>query len=300
MLPLVSVIICTYNHAKYLPVAINSVLKQDYPNIEIVVVDDGSTDDTSNVVKQFPSIKYHYKQNQGLAKGRNTGIEISSGEYLLFLDADDWLLENAIATNAAYLNNNKEIAFVSGGHISVNAIGETTSIQQNKVEENHFEKLLEFNYIGMHATVMYRKWALDFYPFAPDLRGCDDYDSYLGVAAKYPIMHHTHLLAAYRKHDENMSGDAHYMVNTVLNILHKHAKNLTDPILIAAAKRGEENWKGYYANKEWKVLTESGFFEWSKKLKALNFIRKTKPILIKSYLYGNYRRKVIKHFLGLK
>ncbi|MFX5957022.1 hypothetical protein ABTF01_21735, partial [Acinetobacter baumannii] len=81
-----------------------------------------------------------------------------------------------------------------GGHISVNAIGETTSIQQNKVEENHFEKLLEFNYIGMHATVMYRKWALDFYPFAPDLRGCDDYDSYLGVAAKYPIMHHTHLL----------------------------------------------------------------------------------------------------------
>jgi len=292
--PLVSVIICTYNHGKYLPEAINSVLYQDYPNIEIIVVDDGSTDNTSTVVKQFPSIKYHYKQNEGLAKGRNTGIAISSGEYMLFLDADDWLLPGAVSINANYLNDNKDIAFVSGGHISIDYQDNITSIQKNKVAANHFEHLLEFNYIGMHATVMYRKQALDFYPFAPDLKGCDDYDSYLGIAAKYPVMHHTQLLAAYRRHDANMSSDPDYMIHTVLEILEKHSKDLTDQHLIAAAQKGIENWKTYYAGKQWKVLTESGYFEWQKKLKALHFIKTYKPALVKSYFTGNYRKGQIK------
>ncbi len=292
--PLVSVIICTYNHAKYLPETINSILYQDYPSIEIVVVDDGSTDNTAEVIKLFPDVKYHYKQNEGLAKGRNTGINLCKGDYVLFLDADDWLLPGAIRINAQFLNENTKLAFVSGGHISVDEQNNIKSIYKVKVPENHFKKLLEFNYIGMHATVMYRKWALEFYPFDGNLSGCDDYDSYLGVAAHYPVMHHTQLLAAYRRHDTNMSSNSGYMINTVLNILHKHAEKISEQELIATAKAGIENWKNYYVSKEWKILLNTGLFELGTKIKALKFIHQYNTELVKSYLYGSYRKRRIK------
>src|SRR5690349_12444252 len=88
---LVSVIIPCYNHGKYLSRAIESVLSQTYRNVEIVVVDDGSADNTKEVTDTFPHVLYVHQNNQGLSAARNTGINNSKGKYLLFLDADDWL-----------------------------------------------------------------------------------------------------------------------------------------------------------------------------------------------------------------
>ena len=89
-LPKISVIICTYNHAQYIKKAIDSVLNQTYQDFEIIVVDDGSTDNTKNIVNHFGnSIKYIYQDNKGLASARNTGIHASKGEFVTFLDAED-------------------------------------------------------------------------------------------------------------------------------------------------------------------------------------------------------------------
>src|SRR5688500_18999403 len=97
--PLVSVIITCYNHAHYLPVAIDSVMMQGYPNREIIVVDDGSSDNTRQVAANYPDVKYIFQNNSGLSAARNTGIKNSCGELLLFLDADDWLYDDALKTN---------------------------------------------------------------------------------------------------------------------------------------------------------------------------------------------------------
>src|SRR5688572_7471549 len=94
--PLVSVIIPCYNHALYLREAIGSVEQQTYTHTEIIVVDDGSTDETKLVVSSFPSVKYIHQHNSGLSAARNKGIEEASGQYLVFLDADDWLYPDAI------------------------------------------------------------------------------------------------------------------------------------------------------------------------------------------------------------
>lgn len=88
---LVSVVITCYNHGQYLARAIESVLSQNHKETEIIVVDDGSTDDTKSVAQNYPNVKYVYQSNQGLSVARNTGIDYSSGAYLVFLDADDWL-----------------------------------------------------------------------------------------------------------------------------------------------------------------------------------------------------------------
>src|SRR6266513_938717 len=93
-LPGVTVTISAYNYAAFLPTAIESVLRQNYPHFEVVVVDDGSTDDTAAVAKkyveQFPDrVRYVYQKNAGLSAARNTGIREARFDYAAFLDADD-------------------------------------------------------------------------------------------------------------------------------------------------------------------------------------------------------------------
>ncbi|MEQ8753387.1 MAG: glycosyltransferase family 2 protein [Coleofasciculus sp. G1-WW12-02] len=97
--PLVSIIIPTYNTAKYLPNTIESILQQDYQAIEIIVVDDGSTDDTVTVLRKYLTrINYIHQGNSGESKARNTGIKSSKGDFLMFVDADDLLPEKAVYT----------------------------------------------------------------------------------------------------------------------------------------------------------------------------------------------------------
>ena len=93
---LVSVVIPCYNQAHFLGEAIESVLAQTYPHREIVVVDDGSPDNTREVASRYPGVRYVRQENQGLAAARNTGLRHSSGSYLVFLDADDRLLPEAL------------------------------------------------------------------------------------------------------------------------------------------------------------------------------------------------------------
>ncbi len=87
--PLVSIIIPCFNYGRYLRDAIESVISQGYPHKEIIVVDDGSSDETKQIAEKYQDVKYVYQDNQGLSAARNTGIKNSRGDFLVFLDADD-------------------------------------------------------------------------------------------------------------------------------------------------------------------------------------------------------------------
>ena len=101
----VSVVIPTYNSSKFLPVAIESVIDQTHSAIEIIVVDDGSSDDTKLICDRYPAVKYIYQSNQGAASARNTGFRASQGSYLVFLDSDDCLFPEAIEIGLEIPNN---------------------------------------------------------------------------------------------------------------------------------------------------------------------------------------------------
>ncbi|MEO6860501.1 MAG: glycosyltransferase family A protein, partial [Microcoleus sp.] len=110
----VSVVIPSYNSTQFLPEAIESVLEQSYPPFEVIVVDDGSTDETKEVCDRYPTVKYVYQNNQGVAAARNTGLRVSTGEYILFLDSDDCLLPEAIEIGVKHINALPEVGFVFG------------------------------------------------------------------------------------------------------------------------------------------------------------------------------------------
>src|SRR6185369_7655534 len=110
---LCTIIIPTYNHATYIERSVQCALDQTYPNVEIIVVDDGSTDDTQTRLERFGSrIVYQRKENGGLGAARNTGIKLSSGEYLQFLDADDSIAPEKLEKQVAILESQSEIAVV--------------------------------------------------------------------------------------------------------------------------------------------------------------------------------------------
>ena len=154
---LVSVVIPCYNQARFLSEAIESVLAQSYKDFEIVVIDDGSTDDTSKVAARYPAVRCIRQDNQGLAAARNTGLRRSRGSYLVFLDADDRLLPEALEVGLGCFDAHPECAFVSGHYREISVDGSPLRPgKQPRLERENYVEILRGNYIITPAVVMYR------------------------------------------------------------------------------------------------------------------------------------------------
>src|SRR5690606_252195 len=184
-LPLISVIIPCYNQAHYLSCAINSVLNQTYPFVEILVIDDGSNDDCAEITAHFPEARYIYQKNQGLSAARNTGISNCTGDYLAFLDADDFLLPEGLEINAKYLLHFSEVAFVSGSYLNQFGTDTIRDPEFESVDANHYLHFLEYNFIGMIAAVLFKRWVFSEFTFDVNLKGSEDHEIYLKVSRKY-------------------------------------------------------------------------------------------------------------------
>jgi glycosyltransferase involved in cell wall biosynthesis len=218
-----------------------------YDNLEIIVIDDGSTDDTAEVTASFPEVRYHYKQNEGLPAARNTGIALATGEYISFLDADDWYYPKKLIENLELLDSNPEAAFIYGCHDIVRDNGSIYYFCRN-CGDNGYLNLLKQNLIGHPASVVYRKKIVDEIPFDtdPSIKGVEDYDHYLSIARKYPILHNPVNVSAYRKHESNMSNNHAMMLNSVMNVLRKHRKDLMTPQERKAWRIGRAKWQKFY------------------------------------------------------
>lgn len=247
--PLVSVIITTYNHDRFIADAIESALQQTVKPAEVIVVDDGSVDDTEKIVSRYPEVIYIRQVNKGLSAARNTGIFHSQGNYIVFLDADDLLYPYALAKNLRAFAQHPDCVFVSGWYDNVDATKKLVGTYENNIpRDNHYLALLRINYIGMHAAVMYRREVFNTFLFDETLPACEDYDLYLRIAKVYPIFSHNEKLAAYRMHANNMSKDANLMLRQAVTVLKKNA-NLKDQKIKKNYKAGIKNWTGYYTNK---------------------------------------------------
>jgi glycosyltransferase involved in cell wall biosynthesis/peptidoglycan/xylan/chitin deacetylase (PgdA/CDA1 family) len=228
--PIVGVIIPCYNQAHYLTEAIESVLAQTHDRIEIVVVDDGSTDNTSEVAARYPGILCVRQENKGLSSARNRGLQSTAAPYVMFLDADDRLLPDAVRTSLDLLESHPEWSFVSGSHRVVATDGTLLDVSDNCCfEGSSFEQLLRRNYIVMHATVMYRREAIEREQgFDVSLGACEDYDLYLRIARNSDVGCHDKVIAEYRQHEANMTKTSGLMLKTSISVLNsqwRHAKS---------------------------------------------------------------------------
>lgn len=266
----VSVIIPTYNCAKYLPQAIESVLNQTYKDYEIIIVDDGSTDNTKEIISVYQSkIKYIYQDNAGVSKARNTGIQNSTGMYIAFLDADDrWLpfklelqikcfekLPNVdlIFSDFSAIKQNR-IIYKSYFYKAFNIFKEfkinLDNIFQNKLQickngqnlkvfwGNIFKTLFLGNFI-LPSTVILKKKALSNVGyFNEKYRVAEETEFFLRFAKYYEMAFIEHPLVYYRLPDvTNLSGKENIatLIKNALSIQFKVLEE--DPIFMKENKR---------------------------------------------------------------
>jgi glycosyltransferase involved in cell wall biosynthesis len=212
--PLVSVTIPSYNHAQFLGQAIESVLAQSYSNFELIVVDDGSTDNTAEVARHYSPVRYIYQENAGLSSARNSGLRQSCGEFLVFLDADDRLLPHALEAGINCMREHPECAFVSGHCRVIDLNGAILPTpRQRRVEHEHYLQLLRGGtYIWCPASVFYQRRIFDFvHGFDRELNPVADQDLYLRITRDFPVYSHNHVIVEYRQHSSNMSRDVSKM-----------------------------------------------------------------------------------------
>jgi|SRR5687768_10307317 len=243
---LVSVIIPCYNQGVYLKEAIRSVLSQTYSFFEIIVVDDGSSENIEKIIEYEPKIKFIKQKNQGVSVARNNGLYNGSGHYIVFLDADDRLLPNALEIGVRFLEQNAECAYVSG-HVRFIANNgdyiETPS--QPTIEKNHYEQLLQTNYIWTPGAVMYRKSILNNQTvFNREAERCEDLELNLRIARTSTIACHGYTILDYRQHNGNISNNIVYMLKSELKVRKaEYAYIKHDERLLSHWRKGIQNTK---------------------------------------------------------
>ncbi|HEV2483241.1 MAG TPA: glycosyltransferase [Puia sp.] len=244
---LVSVVIPCYNHGHYLGAAIESVLAQTYPHREIIVVDDGSTDSTPEVCRAYEGVRYIRSDRVGPSVARNIGVAISKGSFVNFLDADDVLYPNALELNLYYFGYYADAVFISGGYDRIDERGWPLEAPapEDRVGGN-YQALLKGNYIGMEATVLYRRELFFRYFFDPRVSACEDYDLNLRIARDWPVYGHAHKIAAYRIHGGNRSGDKAWMARMAIAVLKKQKSRIRTEEERRSYEAGLSNWKKYY------------------------------------------------------
>jgi len=246
---LVSVVIPCYGQAHFLAEAIESVLAQTYPHLEILVVDDESADNASQVAARYPGVRCVRGENAGMAGARNFGIRETSGDFLVFLDSDDRLLPNAIELGLEALEKHPESAAAIGTYRRIAQDGEPiTTHEQPIVRRDHYARLLTENWAGFPARALYRRALFEHVPgFDSKLDAAADFGLNLEIAQRFPLWSHGALVAEHRKHGDNSSGDAARMLRqTLAAVRTQRPYTRGDRELKEAYRTARKRWKAYY------------------------------------------------------
>lgn len=261
----VAVVIPTYNHAHFLAAAIGSVLAQTYRPREIIVVDDGSSDDPAEVTSTFSGVRLIRQENRGLAAARNAGLRASAAGHLLFLDADDRLRPGAIEYGLSLLDGDPEAAFGYSAYEIVEA-GKTLPVEFRAAPRLAFKAFLGENLIGMHGTVLYRREPLvEAGGFRESLRACEDYDLYLRLSERYPVTCGPQVTAQYWHHGGNMSQDPDFMLQWALAVLERWQEPAERAGAAAELQAGRRLWKSHYSTVWARGLRSGPDLSWLRK-----------------------------------
>jgi glycosyltransferase involved in cell wall biosynthesis len=230
-MPLVDIIIPSYNAAKFLPAAIESVLAQTFGDWRIVLVDDGSTDDTAEVVAGFAErlgerLKYIKKDNGGLPAARNTAIANSSAEFLALLDADDVWLPDRLAESMKSFEGRPQVGLSYGliSRIDQNGVVLDTFAGNARFAEGRIAPYIYMRKVQLPCpTMTFRRACVDEVGvFDETMRATEDRDLWVRIALRYEVAVVPKVIAYYRSSSESMSTDPERMLKAQMQFIEKH------------------------------------------------------------------------------
>jgi glycosyltransferase involved in cell wall biosynthesis len=228
MPPLVSVIIPTYNRAWILKEAVDSVLAQHFQDYELIVVDDGSTDDTGFLLADYGRRLIVVRQpNLGVSAARNAGIKEARGQYLAFLDSDDLWLPDKLEVQVAYLAQNSDVQICQTEEIWIrNGVQVNPKRRHRKPSGMIFKRSLELCLVSPSAVMMNRRLLSDVGLFDENLPACEDYDLWLRISCRYPVhLIERPLIVKRGGHADQLSrqpGLDKYRVQSLANLMDAH------------------------------------------------------------------------------
>lgn len=238
--PLVSVIIPAYNHEDYIEECLLSVINQTYKNIEIIIINDGSTDETEKEILKIidstdKEICYSSQENQGVCKTLNIGLKAASGKYIAILASDDMWATHRIEKQVSHLEKHKHVGFVfsdskiifdrkiSNIKFSDYKLKLNTLFTETNFSRNIYYDLLTGNFICA-ATVLIRKEALEQVGEFDVNIDFEDYDMWLRLSKEYDASYIPEVLALYRMHGNNLSNDSLLMAKGNIKTITKQFK----------------------------------------------------------------------------
>ncbi|MDZ3990458.1 glycosyltransferase family 2 protein [Pseudomonas sp. Teo4] len=224
--PLVTVIIASYNHARYIEESVNSVLNQTYKNIELLIIDDGSKDESPAILKRLQEIHgfdLRFQENQGLARTLNDAIARAKGSLIVPFGSDDIMMPHRIATQVAYMQGKPEVGICSANIETIDQNGRVMGAREQRNRNLPFRRLnfddlfLDRKPGPMAATLMLRREALDKVGGFHDSIRLEDVYIELAIARSgYFIDVLGEVLAQYRDHPSNTFKNGRFMVDNVL------------------------------------------------------------------------------------
>jgi glycosyltransferase involved in cell wall biosynthesis len=229
-MPKVSVIMPAYNSGKYIIDAIESVLHQSYSDYELIIIDDGSKDNTREIIMSYDNrneMRYYYQENSGISAARNKGIELSTGKYIAFLDADDLWMPDKLSESVKYLENNSAIKMVYSDMFIINSSGEVTGqwfrMKKEYAEGDIYENLIKECFIVPTSFVIEKAVLLEDL-FNVKATGVEDYDLWMRLARKYRYGLIRDPLVKWRNHDGNYSKNYAIVSEGLIGIFERELK----------------------------------------------------------------------------
>ncbi len=226
-MPKVSVIIPAYNAMAYLPETVESVLNQTFTDFELLIINDGSSDDIVQWASQVtePRVKLISQENQGVSVARNTGIAHAQGEYVAFLDADDLWEPTKLEKQAQCLENNSAVALVYTWTALIDQLGKPLGILlASHVEGNVWEQIVVKDMISNGSSPMVRRGCFEtvgIFDPDPNISGAADRDMWIRIAALYPFAVVKEPLTLYRRHPQSMAKNRSKMLQATRQMFEK-------------------------------------------------------------------------------
>jgi len=220
---LVSVVIPAFNCEQYITECIDSVLIQTYHNLEIIIIDDGSTDDTVRIISEYNNdqIKLFHQNNSGSAAARNYGVKQASGIWIAFIDADDIWLPDKLQSQLEQCSNqawsHTDLFFHGSFYPKYTKATEFTSKHSGFILKN----LLVENSIGTSSVVIKKEILQELGGFNTDLRALQDWDLWLRIAEKYQVCYIDQPLVYYRVHSSSVSRNVRNTLPYHINLINR-------------------------------------------------------------------------------